>query len=48
MDDKIEEVREKKRDVERGGEERIEKQHEKGKLTACERTEYFLDDGTFK
>ncbi|MFC6835872.1 acyl-CoA carboxylase subunit beta [Halomarina ordinaria] len=31
-----------------GGEARIERQHEKGKLTACERVDYFLDDGTFR
>ncbi|MDY6934897.1 MAG: acyl-CoA carboxylase subunit beta [Spirochaetota bacterium] len=31
-----------------GGAERIEKQHEKGKMTARERIEYLLDDGTFE
>ena len=30
-----------------GGEERIERQHDRGKMTAHERVEYFLDDGTF-
>jgi propionyl-CoA carboxylase beta chain len=30
-----------------GGEERIKVQHEKGKLTARERIEYLLDEGTF-
>ena len=30
-----------------GGEVRIQKQHEKGKLTARERVELFLDDGSF-
>ncbi len=30
-----------------GGEKRIEAQHEKGKLTARERVDRFLDDGTF-
>ena len=30
-----------------GGEKRIEKQHEKGKLTARERIEYLLDPGSF-
>jgi len=30
-----------------GGEERIERQHDKGKMTAYERVEYLLDDGTF-
>jgi len=31
-----------------GGEERIAAQHEKGKLTARERIDYLLDDGTFR
>ena len=45
----IEELRERKREAELGGgEERIEKQHEKGKMTARERVEYFLDDGSFR
>jgi acetyl-CoA/propionyl-CoA carboxylase carboxyl transferase subunit len=49
IDERIDELREKKADAETGGgEERIEKQHEKGKLTARERIEYFLDDGTFQ
>src|SRR5256886_7944164 len=30
-----------------GGEERVEKQHEEGKLTARERTELLLDPGSF-
>ncbi|MFB6087076.1 MAG: acyl-CoA carboxylase subunit beta, partial [Haloarculaceae archaeon] len=30
-----------------GGEARIERQHDKGKMTAHERVDYFLDDGTF-
>ena len=30
-----------------GGEERIERQHERGKMTAHERVEYLVDDGTF-
>ena len=30
-----------------GGEKRIEAQHEKGKLTARERIDYLLDEGTF-
>src|SRR6056297_1863998 len=48
MDDKIDELREKREEaLKGGGEERIESQHEKGKLTARERVEYFLDDGTF-
>ena len=49
MDDKREELRERKATArEGGGEERIEKQHEKGKMTARERIDYFLDDGTFQ
>jgi len=48
MEDRIEELREKReRALKGGGEERIESQHEKGKMTARERIEYFLDDGTF-
>lgn len=31
-----------------GGQDRIDKQHEKGKLTARERVETLLDDGTFE
>ncbi|MCF6184129.1 MAG: methylmalonyl-CoA carboxyltransferase, partial [Bacteroidales bacterium] len=31
-----------------GGEERIKKQHEKGKLTARERVELLLDKGSFQ
>ena len=47
-DDPIEELRERKRAAELGGgEERIESQHEKGKMTARERIDYFLDDDTF-
>ena len=30
-----------------GGEARIERQHDRGKMTAHERVEYLLDDGTF-
>ncbi len=48
MDDRIEDLRERReRAAKGGGEERIESQHEKGKLTARERIDYFLDDGTF-
>src|SRR6056297_320774 len=48
MEDKIEELRELREEAERGGgEARIERQHDKGKLTARERIDYFLDDGTF-
>ncbi len=31
-----------------GGEKRIDKQHQKGKLTARERVHYFLDEGSFE
>ena len=31
-----------------GGEKRIEKQHEKGKLTARERIHFLLDEGSFE
>ena len=31
-----------------GGRKRIEKQHEKKKLTARERVEYLLDEGSFE
>mgnify|MGYP000710621328 FL=1 len=48
MEDRIEELREMRAEAELGGgEERIEKQHGRGKLTARERIDYFLDDGTF-
>jgi len=48
MDESIDELRELREEAETGGGEgRIERQHDKGKLTARERVEYFLDDGTF-
>ncbi len=48
MDESIDELRERKARARKGGgEERIEAQHEKGKMTARERIDYFLDDGTF-
>ncbi|MFB6105705.1 MAG: acyl-CoA carboxylase subunit beta [Halobacteriaceae archaeon] len=48
MEDRIEDLRERKREAEKGGgEDRIESQHERGKMTARERIDYFLDDGTF-
>ncbi|MDY6817789.1 MAG: acyl-CoA carboxylase subunit beta [Halobacteriales archaeon] len=47
-EERIEELREKKAAARKGGgEDRIASQHEKGKLTARERIEYFLDDGSF-
>ncbi len=48
MFDKINELYDKRRKAELGGgDERIEKQHAKGKWTARERIDYLLDDGTF-
>jgi len=48
MDDRIDDLREHREEAEKGGgEDRIEAQHDRGKLTARERIEYFLDDGTF-
>jgi acetyl-CoA/propionyl-CoA carboxylase carboxyl transferase subunit len=48
MDDRIEKLRAKREAAEKGGgDERIAKQHEKGKMTARERIDYFLDEGTF-
>jgi acetyl-CoA/propionyl-CoA carboxylase carboxyl transferase subunit len=49
MEDRIEELRERRAEAqEGGGPERIESQHDKGKLTARERIDYFVDDGTFR
>lgn len=46
--EKINDLYDKRREVELGGgDERIEKQHAKGKLTARERIELLLDEGTF-
>ncbi|MFD1039205.1 acyl-CoA carboxylase subunit beta [Virgibacillus byunsanensis] len=46
--DKINELYDKRRMVELGGgDERIQKQHAKGKMTARERIDYLLDEGTF-
>ncbi|PSP86562.1 methylmalonyl-CoA carboxyltransferase [Halobacteriales archaeon QS_1_68_17] len=48
MEDSIEELRRRRAAAEKGGgQDRIEAQHEKGKLTARERIDYFLDEGTF-
>ena len=48
-EDDIEELREKRREAEMGGgAERIEAQHDRGKMTARERVEYFLDEDTFR
>jgi len=49
MEDKIYELQDRRRKVELGGGDgRILKQHEKGKLTARERVEQLLDTGTFR
>ena len=49
MDDKIHKLRQqKKKALLGGGEDRIRKQHEKGKLTARERIELLLDRGSFE
>ena len=48
MDERIEELEAMREEARKGGgEERIQKQHDQGKLTARERVDYFLDDGTF-
>src|SRR5699024_2299929 len=45
---KIDELYDKRREVELGGgQERIDKQHDKGKQTARERIDYLLDEDTF-
>lgn len=44
----LEELRDRKKKIEgMGGEKRIEKQHDKGKLTARERIDILLDEGSF-
>lgn len=48
MLDKINEMYDRKREIYLGGgDKRIAKQHEKGKLTARERIDLLLDEGTF-
>lgn len=48
MYEKTDELYDRKREIELGGgDERIEKQHERGKLTARERINLLLDEGTF-
>lgn len=47
--DKVKELRKRKAEAQKGGgEERIEKQHDKGKLTARERLNLLFDKGTFE
>ena len=49
MDQKIADLYDRRRKVELGGgDKRIAAQHEKGKLTARERIDIFLDEGTFR
>nr|WP_202935107.1 acyl-CoA carboxylase subunit beta [Halorussus amylolyticus] len=48
MEDKVDELRKLREEaLKGGGEDRIESQHDKGKMTARERIDYFLDDDTF-
>lgn len=48
-DKKVERLRQKREDAKKGGgAERIQKQHDKGKLTARERLDLLLDEGTFE
>ena len=48
MDDRLDQLRELRAEAEAGGgPERVDRQHERGKLTARERIDYFLDDGSF-
>lgn len=49
MESKIREMEERRRKIELGGgDKRIAQQHDKGKLTARERIELLLDEGTFR
>lgn len=49
MEDRIEQLREKREQARLGGgQERIDRQHEKGKMTARERVERLLDPGSFR
>ncbi|MEO1624145.1 MAG: carboxyl transferase domain-containing protein, partial [Bacteroidota bacterium] len=49
MLDKLEKLQEKEaKAAEGGGLSRIEKQHQKGKLTARERIHFLLDEGSFE
>ena len=48
-DEKRAELERRNREAEAGGgEERLAKQHEAGKLTARERVDFLLDEGTFE
>ncbi|HEX2699268.1 MAG TPA: acyl-CoA carboxylase subunit beta [Acidimicrobiales bacterium] len=49
MDERLEELAKRKEQARHAGSERaVERQHARGKLTARERVEYLLDDGTFQ
>ncbi len=49
VSEKIALLKKKREEVEKmGGEERVKKQHDKGKLTARERLDLLFDEGTFK
>ena len=49
VSDKIEKLKSKREEVKAmGGEARVSKQHEKGKLTARERIDLLFDEGTFR
>ncbi|SMO76233.1 acyl-CoA carboxylase subunit beta [Fodinibius sediminis] len=48
-DNKVERLQQKRKNAQKGGgEKRIQKQHDKGKLTARERIDLLLDEGTFE
>ena len=48
LDEKLKKLEELKREAEQGGgEERLEAQHGKGKLSARERLELLMDEGSF-
>ncbi|MEF8779992.1 MAG: acyl-CoA carboxylase subunit beta [Haloferacaceae archaeon] len=47
-EDGIDDLRRRREEAKKGGgEERIQSQHDRGKMTARERVDYFLDEGTF-
>ena len=48
MEDRLEQLRKRReRALKGGGQDRIDAQHQKGKMTARERIQYFFDDGSF-
>ena len=48
MQDKLDDLAERRDQAHHAGSQRaVERQHEKGKLLARERIDYFLDDGSF-